>query len=369
MDAFLADYKAKDDRIEILEESVRDLALRYENVGWDLLSGNFDDEEGPDLDTLKEWNDKLSDLAASNPLMKRGAQLRHGYIFGKGVVFTDLKAAAKSFVEDELNERALFSVQAYEEMNLATFTGGNFFTLSDGKKRVIRVPLKEITGVVTAEDSNEEIKYLQRSWNANGESRVVWYPMSTTEKPVASIMSNGKRIKVDRDKVMFLKTSNKQVGWTFGVPDGLAALAWTLAYSEYLKDNSALVKAYSQFAWKVTRKTKAGVDNAAAQIRLPGGTGGAAVAADGNDLAPINPSGSQVNFNNGQPLAAMVATSLGVSVIALLGSPGAAGGSYGAAATLDSPTLIGMEAVQDSWAIFFRSVLRHLKSVNAIVSD
>lgn len=366
IETILAEFQAKDLQIEALTESVRDLALRYEDIGWDLLSGDFDEASGPTLENLKDWDEKLSDLAASNPLMRRGAQLRHGYIFGKGVVFTEVKPGSQRVIDDELNERALFSVQAYEEMNLALFTGGNFFTLYDKtEKRFIRVPLRQITGVVTSEDSDEEIRYVKRTWTVNKQTREVWYPLNTTKNPAAYVKNDlGERTPVDRNRIMYMKTSNKQVGWTFGVPDALAALSWVLAYSEYLKDNSVLVKAYSQFALKVTKKTKAGVENAAVKISKPG-TGGTAAMIEGNELTAMPATGSQVNFNNGQPLAAMVATSLGVSVIALLGSPGAAGGSYGAAQTLDSPTLIGMEAIQDSWSIFFRQVLRGLGSPNA----
>ena len=61
----------------------------------------------------------------------------------------------------------------------------------------------------------------------------------------------------------------------------------------------------------------------------------------------------------------MVATSFDVPVIALLSSPGATGGSYGAATTLDTPTVKGMRAVQDSWKLLYEEVLRDMGSPEA----
>lgn len=339
--------------------------LRMENIGWQRLDGSAE-PAGLTLEQIKMLDEKLSDLVAQNPLLKRAMQLRHGYVFGKGVRFSGTKPAANLAIEDPVNKRALFSVQAYEELNLAKGTAGNVFVLKDKKTtRFYRIPLKEITGVRTADASSEIVEYVQRSWTANGSETSTWYPTQYVTRPAKSIRDeSGRVISVDQTKVMYHETSNKQVGWTFGIPDCLAAMAWTLAYSEYLKDNATLVRAYSQFAMKVTAKTKKGVDNAAAKVAIPGRSQ-TAVMAEGNDLTAMPATGSQVNFNNGQPLAAMVAASLGISVIALLSSPGAAGGSYGAAATLDAPTLIGMEAIQDTWALFYERILKDLGSKDA----
>lgn len=359
-------FEAQSGEIETLRESMTDMMLRIENVGWEKLTG-YDDDTGLSLDALRELDEKLSDLVATNPLLKRAMQLRHGYVFGKGVVFTEVKPQAQAVLDDPINKRALFSVQAYEELNLAKGTAGNVFVLYDTKaKRFTRVPIRQITGVKTSDDSNEVIEYLQRSWSSNGKQHTMWYPLNTTAKPATQIQIGvaGPTEDVDKNKIMYHETSNRQVGWTFGIPDCLAAMAWTLAYSAYLKNNATLVQAYSQLAMKITARTKKGADTAAARVAVPG-VGGTAVVGDGNEITALPATGSQVNFNNGQPLAAMVASSLGISVIALLSSPGAAGGSYGAAATLDAPTLIGMEAIQDTWALFYSTILRDLKSRDA----
>jgi hypothetical protein len=165
--------------------------------------------------------------------------------------------------------------------------------------------------------------------------------------------------------VIYVHSSNRQTGWTFGLPDSLGALVWSAAYKAYLADNATLVKALSQLAWKVSAATKTGADNAAVAVKVPG-TGGTAVVGNGTDVTAVS-RGSDVNFNNGQPLAAMVATSFGVPVIALLSSPGATGGSYGAATTLDTPTIKGMKAIQDSWVVFYREILGDMGAPKALV--
>lgn len=367
----LAELQAVKADNEILRESMTTLAIQFEDIGWTRLLGEEMDTDGPSLDSLKKMYEPLRDLAGGNPLMKRGEQLRHAYIFGRGVVFSGVKPAAKSVMEDPYNKACMFSVNGYATMNRTIYTDGNYFLIYDERtKALINVPMDQITAVQTHESDSSRVQYLRRTWTANGKERQMWYPLNkfkASNKIADSLDVGGKKEAVDQRAVIFHYAPNKQSGWTFGLPDSFAAALWAKAYSEYLQDNKKLVKALSQFAWKVTQNTKAGVANAAAQVKTPG-TAGTAVLAQGTDLNAIPRAGSDVNFNNGQPLAAMVAASLGVSVIALLSSPGASGGSYGAAQTLDFPTIRVMQAAQDGWIEFFEEVLHYLKSVAATAS-
>lgn len=365
------EYAALAIELETLKESFRTRALEFENVGWTQLSGYQQEDDGVDLDTLKNLSEKLRELAATNPLHIRGAQLRHSYVFGRGVTYSDVKPGAQKIMDDPHNKAVLFSVEAYETNNLAMFTDGNYFVLYNSKtQRFNSIPLSEITGIVTDPDDNSSIQYIQRSWSSNGDARKVWYPLARFKK------SNGKlplfiqkdnaapKVPVHQDIVIYVKQSKRQTGWTLGVPDSLGAMLWTLTYTGYLSDSAKLVNALSKFAWTLTRNTVGGVDKAAAQVKQPG-VGGSAVMGDGNALNSVGVPSAQVNFGHGQPLAALVATSFGVPVIALLSSPGATGGSYGAASTLDAPTIQGFEAVQDSWVSFYEEILHDLGSPKA----
>jgi hypothetical protein len=372
--ALRADNEIMHLRLE--ESTLAQRLIALDDVGWTALFGpDYDEDAGPTLAELHKVSDKLRPEAALNPL-----QLRHSYVFGRGLYLTALDKA-EPYVTDTYNKQALFSVDAYAVGNLALFTDGNFLVLRDEATNLLTVvPLKQIEAVATDENDNAKIQYVLRAWTANGKDRRVWYPLARFKKTRVgrgkrrtqtggikrSISVGGKPVPVSQDSVIYVHSSNRQAGWTWGLPDSLAALVWSQAYKEYLRDNAQLVKALSQLAWKVSAATKAGADNAAAKVTVPG-IGGTAVVGPGSDVNAVS-RGSSVDFGNGQPLAALVATSFGVPVIALLSSPGSTGGSYGAATTLDEPTLKGMKAIQDSWKSFYEEILTDMGAASPGVS-
>lgn len=359
---------------EEFNEAIGDMALRIDEIGWSPLN-DFEDS-GIDLDALKRASATLQEMVSTNPIMKRAAQLRHGYVFGRGMLFSEVKPAAQKIIDKRYNKRALFSMPAWEELNRAKFTDGNVFVLRDHESdEFYRIPLAEISGVVTDPDSPERVRYLRRTYmrydqaaqNTAGKQVNEWYPVYGYEAP-----TNGRPKKIGEydikwNKTMYFEPANRLVGHTFGIPDGYAAMTWTIAYSEYLKNNSKLVKAYAQIAYKASTKTVGAGQSTSATLAVPGGIAGTAVMGQAQDLVPMPRAGSDVSFENGRPLAAMVAASLGVSVVALLSDPGAAGSSYGSAQTLDAPTIIGMASLQEAWRLFFEDVFEDLKSPKTIV--
>lgn len=376
----VSQFESQQTEIQLLKESVTQKALSLEDIGWIQIYGQkMSDEAGLDLDALHEITKDLRDMAAVNPLHKRGAQLRHSYIFGRGINFPGLEDKTKRIIKNPYNQETVFSVQAFEANNLALFTDGNFFLVRDERTNITTsVPLSQITGEVTDPDDSSRVRYFKRTWSDGVRNKELWYPVSRYKKSVVgrgkrgkginkTISVGGVKIPVAQDKVIYHHTTQRQVGWTYGIPDSLAAKVWALSYSNYLADNATLVKALQQFAWNVTNSTKSGSNNAAVSI-ASGGVGGTNVMGSGNQLAGVGVPSAQVNMNNGQPLAAMVATSFGVPVIALLSSPGATGGSYGAATTLDTPTFKTMKAVQDSWIVFYDELLADMGSPGAETS-
>lgn len=363
--------------VELLEESLTDKVMALDAAGWTAISGWSDKSEGLTLDALHEISESLRDMAATHPLFARGAQLRHAYVFGRGIRVSGLSPRAKKAVENPLNKDVLFSVAAFEAMNFAEFTDGNFVVMRNTKTDIFTtLPISQITGYVTDPDDNAKIRYVRRTWYANGEQKVLWIPAAKYKntvvgpgkrgkgiaKTIKSPTEQGKREPVAQDAVVYIHTARRQAGWTWGFPVSFAAKVFALAYSNYLQDNAKLVKALSKFAWAVTQQTTAGANRAAVQVSAPTGVGGTAIMGAGNSLQSVGTPGSSVDFNKGQPLAAMVATSFGVPVIALLSSPGATGGSYGAATTLDLPTTKGMSATQDSWKVFFEEIYTDMGS-------
>jgi len=351
-----------------LLESLNELANQFRNSGWVPLDG-LEGDTGLDLDHLKEVSAQLQDMTETNPLLKRGAQLRYGYTFGRGLAWEKTRNANK-YIDSPFNKDTMFTQKAWEELNKARFTTGNVFIQRNlENQQLTRVPMGQITAVVTDPDSAERIWAFERSWTANGKTYKRWVrnrPYSGRQRSFKDPVT-GKQATLDPKYVMYHDAFNKQVGWTWGVPDALAALVWAIAYSEYLKNNAKLVRAYARYAFKVTSATGSGQQAAAAQVRRPSGVGGTTINGPGTDLTPVPPTGSQVDFSKGTALASMVAASLGVSVIALLSDPSSAAGSYGSAQTLDAPTIRGMAAIQESWTSFFEMIVRDMGAKQATV--
>lgn len=365
----------QDQKIQQLQESLADKIAQLDAIGWKEIGSAFTENDGPSLEDVQGVTERLREMAASNPLHVRGSQLRFSYIFGEGVNFNSLKPGTKAIIDNPYNKEALFSVTAFENNNLASFTDGNIIAVYDTDDKLFTVvPINEIDGVRADPNDDSKIRYIQRKRkDEEGKTFNEWVPLSrwknmlTAQKKTLPTSFKNDEAKVNQTQVAYIKRSHAQTGWTWGVPDSLAAMVWSLAYSAYLQDNSKLVRALSMIAWSLTKTTSEGVNAAAAQV-VGANIGGTAVNTTGNAISSVGVPSAQVNMNNGQPLAAMVATSFGVPVIALLSSPGATGGSYGAATTLDVPTIKGMQAVQDGWGDFYTEILHDLGSKDATVT-
>lgn len=356
----LREIVAHVERIEMenadLKESINDMAYRVGQMEFDFLR-IYDESVGITLPNLKILSKQLKDMVGSNSLIKRGDQLRTAYVFGRGITFpANIPPRVQAKMDLAYNKAALFSPRAWEEMNRELYISGNLFVLRDTKNAIItRVPLEQITDFEYDPNSAERIWFIKREWVVKDKQYAAWYPLNTYTGPRRSTID---RVNVDNTQVMYHESVNKQVGWALGIPDAFAAIAHAVAYSEYIKNNATLVRAYSQLAFKVQQKTSQGIQKAAAAVATGTAAGGTAIMGPGSELAALPASGSQVDFGNGRPIASLVASALGVSVVALLSDPGAAGSSYGAAQTLDFPTIRVMSMSQASWILFFEQILQ-----------
>lgn len=356
---------------DYLSESLVDRVLAMEDLGWTtLISGDFE-TDGLTLEVLKRIHRNLRELTATHPLFTRGDHLRGAYIFGRGMSFAGVeKPRMRKILDDPHNQNVLFGVEAFEVASRALFTDGLFCVIRNTQtNKFIQVPLSQISAVVTNPDDSSDWWYIRRQWNANGGSFEKLIPVARhhTEDPRTYITDSiGKRIPVDQKYRAYVKHTNRQTGWTFGVPDALPALVHALTYTGYLKDQSLLVNALSKFAWNITSGSARKTQQVKTRVENVGRdeVGNAVV---GEQVTGVGVPSAQVNFNNGQPLAALVAASFGVPVIALLSSPGATGGSYGAAQTLDAPTLKGFEVIQNAWGDFFQEIARDCGAKDATV--
>jgi len=366
------DTISMDNALSYLSESLVDRVVQMEDVGWRKIFGSPDDDEGMDLDTLKNISAQLRELTATHPLFTRGDHLRGSYVFGRGMTFigTD-KPRYREIIDRPQNQAAIFGVEAHEIANRALFTDGLFCVIRNVKtNQFIQVPLTQLSGIVTNPDDTSDWWYIERSWNANNTTYQSLIPIARhfNREPASFVVDgSGQRKPVNTDYRAYVKIANRHAGWLLGVPDSLPALIYALAYSGYLKDQATLVHALSKFAWNLTSDSTRKTEKIKTRVELVGGDNSVGNASIGANVSSVGVPSAQVNFNNGQPLAALVAASFGVPVIALLSSPGATGGSYGAAETLDAPTLKGFEVVQNSWAGFFTEILRDLGAKDASV--
>lgn len=359
-----------------LAESRRDIEMRLlqlEEIGWKRLYGEMDSEEGFSLESLKSVTKDLYDMTATSPMVKRGIQLRHGYTYGKGfdVNIPDSSKVTRNVLEDTYNREAILGVDATERLITEDMACGNAFHIKVGSgasTQIIAVPLSQIAGVITDENDAQRVQYFLREWTVREEVKREWIPLHRYKSSLPKGVSIPKTIRtsdseppapVAQDIVGFMYTGLRPAGWTFGIPTALAAKAYIVMYTESMQNNALLVKMLSQFAWKIMSKTSSGSSNAGAVVASAKGVGGTASMREGQDIQAV-PRGNDVNFNNVQPLAAMVAATFGVSVIALLSSPGATGGSYGAATTLDEPTLNVMSTLQSKMAAYMEEIINSI---------
>lgn len=353
-----------------LSEALSNISLMLDDRGWNPITAHTNDV-GMSLINLHTASLQLRELSVGNPLIKRGYKLRSSYVWGRAFIMPKISNRVKTKVTNPVNERCLFSPAAFEELELSAYTDGNVFVLGRiSDQQFMRVPMAEISGVMTDPDNNEVIWAVRRTWNrviANGNTETVtrWYYTDTypdgmgKSRNISSVATSTNEI-VDLNYVMFHQAFNSHIGWTFGVPDALPVIAWSKLYREFLENGSIMTRALAQFAYKISSKRGSGATNAAAKVAVAGDSRIGATAAMGadTDLTPIA-RGTGYDFEAGRSLASMVAAGLEVSIVALLADPGTSG-AYGTAQTLDTPTMKAMEARQHVWSLFYKRILRFL---------
>jgi hypothetical protein len=376
----VADLSAANDRLMESYSAMARATLEFDEVGW--KSVNQIGEQGIKLEDVKTISLQARLQSQSNALLKRGAQLRASYVFGRGFKMSGdgqpLKPRFQKIVEDPINQMVLFSEEACKKNERTLFTDGNFFVAYDkAESQFMRVPLAEITGVATSASNNEVVTYILREWtrpkNVGGtetETVKAWYPTDYANQN--ALASNIQEIRVEKNVVIFHRKENDETGSIWGVPDCLAAMPWAWAYSEYLKDGSKLLKALSAIAWQVKTKTAKGVSNAAAKITSNRQV--AATVTSGSDVElSAMPRNNAVDLGTGQPLASMAASAMDVSTDALLSGSGLTGGA--GSQVLDQSTLNAAYGRQGNWENYFTRILKFVGvqnpsvKFNAIIVD
>jgi hypothetical protein len=99
-----------------------------------------------------------------------------------------------------------------------------------------------------------------RAWSGN----VRWYYSDAYDGSRKSGVVTPDGVQsADRTHTMVHVAFNQQVGWAYGVPDALAAIAWARLYREFMVNGFTMTKALAKLAYKLTVPNKdAGVRRA-----------------------------------------------------------------------------------------------------------
>lgn len=354
------------------------LALQVENRGWTRFYGfDYSNEEyGLTLAEVKQASEKLRQNM-SHDLMASGARLLSAYVWSKGLIIdgTDRRARGRKapivrVFQDKVNKENLFGEEAHGELSRCAYTDGNILMLGsieDGVRRVRQIPIREIEDVYVNPDYPAEVWAYLRQWtrpNSEGEleTRQTWYYTSRVpeEKRTKSIQRNGELVPVDRSKTMFDLGVNKEVGYTWGIPDAFGALPWASEYSKAFLAGLDMTAAMAKIAYKISNNTKAGAGNSAAKIAAARGSGGTASMVQGQDLTALPTAGRSYEFEGLRLVAARFAAAIGVPVTMLLMDSSAAGSSYGAAETLSGPLAKNTITRQNIYLEFIQEIVEWL---------
>lgn len=371
---------AANDRLMESYSAMARATLEFDEQGWRPI--NQLQEEGIKLEDVKLIATQARLQTNSNALLKRGAQLRASYVFGRGFKMSangrPLPPRYTNIINDPVNQAVLFSEEACKKNEKTLFTDGNFFVAyNKNDEQFIRIPLSEIAGFAVSGTNNEIITYILREYTrptavgaTTMETVKAWYPTDYANQN--RLQTSIQDVRVDRNMVIFHRKENDETGSVWGVPDCLPAMPWAWAYSEYLKDGSKLLKALSAIAWQVKTKTQKGVTNAAAKIANNRQVAATVTSGADVELAAM-PRSNAVDLGTGEPLAAMAATAMEVSTDALLAGTGLTGGA--GSQVLDQSTLNAAYGRQGNWENFFIRILRFMGvqnpgvKFNAIIVD
>lgn len=372
-----------------LMEQLRDVQMMFalEDRGWDSIFGGLanDNTSGLSLTQLKETAAKIQNYIVGNPIIKRGTELRASYVWSKGVNISGVnddpskrgpKSGVEKFWRTNGVTRYLGSPRSHGEMERAAVAAGAYMLLGNDSTNTIisPVPLSEITGVFLNPDYAGDVWAYKRSWQTLNEAgqpeeRESWYYTDRYEGVrKTQIGAEGSKVPVAANRTIIDQTFNSQVGWPLGVPDGLAAIVWARIYSELMTHGRVMTESLAKFAMKVTTKSATGATNVGVKLAGNGGSGQTAVIGAGNDLTPLSSAGKAYDFDGIRAVAAMVATSLEVSIVHLLSDPGAAGSSYGSASNLDLPTKRAMVSRQNLWGDYVARIIKWATGTDVDVS-
>lgn len=377
--------------IDHLRESLADVQLALEDVGWQKL-GLWGDQTFT-RDGLAQAARLCRVMAVANPLIRRGLNLRSQYVWAGGVEIAaratgdrdgeqDVNAVVQDFLDDRDVRKVLTGTDARETNERALGTDGNvlfalFTNPRTGRVQPREIPFDEVPEKITNPEDRTDVWFYKRVWaSPDGQTHTTYYPdIDYRPRGARPVRWYGNGV-VDPGEVVWdapvihLKVNGLK-GWQFGIGDAFTAINWARGYKEFLESWAKLMHALSRFAWRATSDRKSKAQAAAAKARAavsatsttsapdPGEVGGLVSMGPGQSLEAIPKSGATLDSESGRPLAAMVAAGMDVPLTMLLADPGVTG-ARATAETLDTPTENMARLRRDVWSDFYRRLLDYV---------
>lgn len=346
-----------------LEESLAQLELARENTGWARLTEMH--QQDFTRDGLRNAATQGRVFGIANPLIKRGREVRHAYVWGQGVGISardeKVNEVLQAFIDDEGNRESFYGAQARQNYEGCLYDEGNFFLAHftnplTGVVKVRTIPFDEISDVITAPGDKVTPWFYLREWTeseqqANGSFKDVtkkaYYPALKYQPATKYRNINGVEILWDAP-VRHVKV-NAGDGSKFGIGDSYAAIPWALSHKGFLEDWALLMKALAKIAFVTSSKGGAGKSQAkrAALQGMANVPAGSSVSmSDDQTIEAMPKSGATLDAESSRPLATMAASAIGLPVTILLADPGQTG-ARATAETLDLPTRLTFQARQE----------------------
>lgn len=374
---------------EQLQESLSQVAAMFarEDRGWSKFGFEANEDGGLTLEELKDWSEQIKNSQVGNPLIKSGLSRRRAYVWQSGIKYTNIPKAVQgrsnatqTLIDLPQNQRNFFGPAARARREGALFADGLYLTIGDNHSKVLHyIPLREITADWRDPDHQEDIWAYRREWSRYdattrlSKPQVRWYftdtfydrkPTVSNGKPVYYQGIDGRKEFISQNHTAFDQHANGVDGFAYGSPDALAALIWSRIVRDLFMDGVTMTSALSTFALKATASSKSTADGAVMKLGSAKGAGNTAVLGATDSLTPLSSAGKGYDFASFRPVAAVVASSLDLTVEDLMGDSQATGDK---ASSLPLPTRLAIEGRRDEHIAFDKRILKWMGAEDANV--
>ncbi len=354
---------------EMLQETIAQLELALEDVGWYNLS--FNSQQEFSRDGLRKITEMARLFYLKNPIINRCVEVQARYVWGQGVNIAAehdaVNEVVQAFLDDPKNKTELTGHQASFEKEVDLQVSGNLFFAffvdrRTGRVIVRTIPLEEVADILTNPEDKKDPWFYKRVWTQQevdgaSHSRTAYYPDWRHPRSSVGAMPPGE---IKWDVPVYHVKVGALPDMRFGLSEAYQSLDWAKAYKTFLEDWATIIRAYSRFAMKLTTEGgKAGIAAAKAKINPtvsqtssetnpPPVSGSVFVAGKGRaDIEPVRTAGATTSAEEGRRILLMALMGFGIPETL---AADVSVGTLATAKSLDRPTELKFKNRQTLWA-------------------